>query len=32
VPEEVSGRYYRPGALERIAGELGHPSNAGSQP
>jgi hypothetical protein len=23
VPEEVSGRYYRPGALETIAGELG---------
>jgi hypothetical protein len=32
VPEDVSGRYYRPGALERIARELGHPSNAGSQP
>jgi hypothetical protein len=32
VSEAVSGRYYRPGALERIARELGHPSNAGSQP
>lgn len=32
VPEEVSGRYYRPGALERIAMELGHPSDAGSRP
>ena len=32
VPEEVSGRYYRPGALETIARELGHPSDAGRQP
>ncbi len=32
VPDEVSGRYYRPGALERIAAELGHPSDAGSRP
>lgn len=30
VPDEVSARYYRPGALERIAGELGHPSDGRS--
>jgi hypothetical protein len=32
VPEDVSARYYRPGALERITRELGHPPNAGSHP
>jgi hypothetical protein len=32
IPEEVSARYYRPGALERIARELGHPSSAGKPP
>lgn len=32
VPEDVSGRYYRPGALEMIARELGHPADAGNEP